>query len=44
MEIKEKIEQILKEKCKKYDVSYENFHNNESTLKRTRHRSDEIEK
>ena len=40
----EKIEQILKEKCKKYDVSYENFHNNESTLKRTRHRSDEIEK
>ncbi len=40
----ERTQQIIKEKCKKYDVSYENFHNNASTLKRNRHRIDEIEK
>lgn len=40
---KEKIEKILKEKCKKYGVSYENFHNNESTLKKNNNKHDEQE-
>ena len=41
---KDKVEQILKEKCKKYDVSYKNFHNNESTLKRNYHKYEEQER
>ncbi len=37
----ENVEKIVRSKCKKYDVSYENFHNNESTLKRSHHKEDD---